>query len=109
MVWVGYLACKVTTENGLWLVFLQITTFNISLVVHGTCAEVNEQKNGERDPYAAAKEMGIFTVIESPRNMTTSTIIQRILTNHEAYKKRNEKKVKSEKNYYESKTFVNGD
>lgn len=41
---------------------------------------------GERDPYAAAKEMGIFTVIESPRNMTTSTIIQRILTNHEAYK-----------------------
>ncbi len=41
---------------------------------------------GECDPYAAAKEMGIFTVIESPRNMTTSTIIQRILTNHEAYK-----------------------
>lgn len=41
---------------------------------------------GKRDPYAAAKEMGIFTVIESPRNMTTSTIIQRILTNHEAYK-----------------------
>ncbi len=41
---------------------------------------------GERDPYTAAKEMGIFTVIESPRNMTTSTIIQRILTNHEAYK-----------------------
>jgi ethanolamine-phosphate cytidylyltransferase len=64
---------------------------------------------GECDPYAAAKEMGIFTVIESPRNMTTSTIIQRILTNHEAYKKRNEKKVKSEKKYYESKTFVNGD
>jgi hypothetical protein len=45
MVWVGYLACKLTNENGLCLVFLQITTFNISLVVHGTCAEVNELKN----------------------------------------------------------------
>ncbi len=41
---------------------------------------------GESDPYAAAKEMGIFKILESPLNMTTSTIIQRILTNHEAYK-----------------------
>jgi ethanolamine-phosphate cytidylyltransferase len=107
------LACRYVDEviiGAPWVVTKDmITTFNISLVVHGTCAEVNEQKNGECDPYAAAKEMGIFTVIESPRNMTTSTIIQRILTNHEAYKKRNEKKVKSEKKYYESKTFVNGD
>jgi glycerol-3-phosphate cytidylyltransferase-like family protein len=63
-----------------------ITTFNISVVVHGTCAEPNESKNGESDPYAAAKEMGIFKILESPLNLTTSTIIQRILTNHEAYK-----------------------
>ncbi|KAH9549269.1 hypothetical protein CY35_10G008900 [Sphagnum magellanicum] len=86
-----------------------ITTFNISVVVHGTCAEPNELKNGESDPYAAAKEMGIFKILESPLNMTTSTIIQRILTNHEAYKKRNEKKVESENKYYQSKTYVNGD
>ncbi|CAK9216362.1 unnamed protein product [Sphagnum troendelagicum] len=86
-----------------------ITTFNISLVVHGTCAEVNDLKNGEHDPYAAAKEMDMFKVIKSPRDMTTSTIIQRILANHEAYKKRNEKKVESENNYYQSKTYVNGD
>jgi hypothetical protein len=45
MVWVGYLACQLTIENGLCFVFLQITTFNISLVAHGTCAEVNELKN----------------------------------------------------------------
>jgi hypothetical protein len=41
---------------------------------------------GEHDPYAAAKEMDMFKVIKSPRDMTTSTIIQRILANHEAYK-----------------------
>ncbi|KAG0570713.1 hypothetical protein M758_6G175700 [Ceratodon purpureus] len=86
-----------------------ITTFNISLVVHGTCAEVNEVKNGESDPYAAAKAAGIFTVIKSPRNITTSTIIRRILANHEAYKKRNEKKMESEEQYYQSKTYINGD
>jgi hypothetical protein len=39
------LAKKLNTENGVWLVLNQITTFNISLVVHGTCAEVNELKN----------------------------------------------------------------
>jgi len=86
----------------------QITTFNISTVVHGTCAE-DELLNGEADPYAAAKAMGIFTLIQSPRNITTSTIIRRILANHEAYKKRNEKKVESENKYYQSKTYVNGD
>jgi ethanolamine-phosphate cytidylyltransferase len=64
---------------------------------------------GENDPYAAAKELGIFKLLESPLNMTTSTIIQRILTNHEAYKKRNEKKAESENKYYQSKTYVNGD
>jgi ethanolamine-phosphate cytidylyltransferase len=64
---------------------------------------------GEHDPYAAAKEMDVFKVIKSPRDMTTSTIIQRILANHEAYKKRNEKKVESENNYYQSKIYVNGD
>lgn len=86
-----------------------ITTFNISLVVHGTCAEENLLKNGEIDPYSAAKAAGIFSEIKSPRDITTSTIISRILANHDAYKKRNKKKEESEKNYYLSKTYVNGD
>ncbi|KAL2620396.1 hypothetical protein R1flu_000601 [Riccia fluitans] len=86
-----------------------ITTFNISLVVHGTCAEPNDLKNGEVDPYHAAKAMGIFKLIESPRDLTTSTIIKRIVSNHDAYKKRNETKVLSEKKYYEDKKYINGD
>ncbi|KAG6546431.1 hypothetical protein Mapa_011979 [Marchantia paleacea] len=86
-----------------------ITTFNISLVVHGTCAEPNGELNGEVDPYTAAKALGIFKIIESPRDLTTSTIIRRIVSNHEAYKKRNEKKNLSEKKYYEDKKYINGD
>ncbi|KAG0586668.1 hypothetical protein KC19_2G107600 [Ceratodon purpureus] len=77
-------------------------------VIIGAPWEVSKDM-GEIDPYAAAKEAGIFEVIKSPRDMTTSTIIRRIFANHEAYKKRNEKKVKSEEQYYHSKTYVNGD
>lgn len=86
-----------------------ITTFNISIVVHGTVAESNYLSQGDVDPYKALKAMGIFKTVESPRDITTSSIIRRIVANHEAYKKRNEKKVESEKKYYEDKTYVDSD
>jgi ethanolamine-phosphate cytidylyltransferase len=53
--------------------------------------------------------MGIFQVLDSPLDITTSTIIRRIVANHEAYQKRNAKKEASEKKYYEQKSFVSGD
>lgn len=86
-----------------------ITTFNISLVVHGTVAESNDFQKEKDNPYSVPLSMGIFKVLESPLDITTSTIIRRIVSNHEAYQKRNEKKVASEKRYYEGKTFVSGD
>ncbi|XP_021724989.1 ethanolamine-phosphate cytidylyltransferase-like [Chenopodium quinoa] len=86
-----------------------VTTFNICLVVHGTISEANPLINGDADPYVVPKSMGIFRVIESPQNITTSSVAQRIITNHEIYKKRNLKKVQSEKKYYEEKTYVSGD
>lgn len=86
-----------------------IKTFNISLVVHGTVAENGDLVNGENDPYIAAKELGIFKVIESPRDILTTTIIKRIVANHEQYKKRNEKKGESERKYYEGKTYISCD
>lgn len=86
-----------------------IKTFNICLVVHGTASEPNPLLDGNADPYSVPKNMGIFRVIESPKAITTSSVAQRIMSNHEAYKKRNDKKVQSEKKYYEQKTFVSGD
>ncbi|GAQ92628.1 CTP:phosphorylethanolamine cytidyltransferase [Klebsormidium nitens] len=82
-----------------------LTTFNISLVVHGTRAEPNERA-ADDDPYALPKEMGIFRVIDSSRDITTSTIIKRIWANHESYMARNEKKQKSEAAYLASKSYV---
>lgn len=86
-----------------------ITTFDISLVVHGTVAEESDFKNEKHNPYEVPISMGIFKVLESPLDITTSTIIRRIVSNHEAYQKRNEKKAESERRYYEQKTHVSGD
>ncbi|OWM86909.1 hypothetical protein CDL15_Pgr015945 [Punica granatum] len=80
-----------------------IITFNISLVVHGTVAESNASAMVGADPYAVPKSMGIFRLLESPKDITTTSIAQRIVANHEAYTKRNAKKTKSEKKYYAEK------
>ncbi|XP_077223225.1 phosphorylethanolamine cytidylyltransferase 1 isoform X2 [Tasmannia lanceolata] len=90
-----------------------ITTFNISLVVHGTVAESINFQEGKSNPYAVPIDMGIYQQLESPLDITTTTIIKRIVSNHEAYQvpfhKRNEKKAESERKYYEVKTFVSED
>ncbi|KAF6167305.1 hypothetical protein GIB67_043166 [Kingdonia uniflora] len=85
-----------------------ITTFNISLIVHGTVAE-SSLLLGESDPYAAPKSMGIFRMLESPKNITTTSVAKRIIANHEVYKKRNAKKTESENRYYAGKQHVSGD
>lgn len=84
-----------------------IMTFNISLVVHGTVAE--NSLYSETDPYEVPKSMGIFRLLESPKDITTTSVAQRIMANHEAYEKRNAKKAQSEKRYYEEKQYVTGD
>ncbi|XP_028781322.1 ethanolamine-phosphate cytidylyltransferase-like [Neltuma alba] len=84
-----------------------ITTFNISLVVHGTIAENNDFQKENSNPYAVPISMGIFQILESPLDITT--INGRIVANHEAYQKRNEKKGESENRYYEDKSYVSGD
>ncbi|KAK6789828.1 hypothetical protein RDI58_013628 [Solanum bulbocastanum] len=86
-----------------------VTTFNISVVVHGTVSERNSSTGEEHDPYAVPKNMGIFRVIESPKDITTTSVAQRIIANHEIYVKRNTKKEASEKKYYEEKQYVSGD
>ncbi|XP_074273700.1 ethanolamine-phosphate cytidylyltransferase-like [Silene latifolia] len=86
-----------------------IKTFNISLVVRGTVSEANPLVNDDTDPYAVPKKMKMFRMLESPKHITTSSVAHRIITNHEAYKKRNAKKVASEKKYYQEKIYVSGD
>lgn len=86
-----------------------ITTFNISLVVHGSVSEDNDFQKEKDNPYDVPISLGIFKLLDSPLEITTSTIIKRIVSNHDAYQKRNERKAESERRYYEDKAFVSGD
>ncbi|KAI3524070.1 hypothetical protein L1887_02705 [Cichorium endivia] len=86
-----------------------IATFNISIVVHGTVSESDSSLNGTVDPYSVPKSMGIFRTLESPKNITTTSVAQRIKANHEIYEKRNAKKEASEKKFYEERKYISGD
>ncbi|GFP90872.1 ethanolamine-phosphate cytidylyltransferase [Phtheirospermum japonicum] len=107
------LACRYVDEviiGAPWEVTKDMmTTFNISLVVHGTVAENNAFLNGKPDPYAVPRSMGIFQTLESPKDITTMSIARRIIANHEIYEKRNATKEASEKKYYAEKKYVSAD
>ncbi|KAJ7973697.1 ethanolamine-phosphate cytidylyltransferase-like [Quillaja saponaria] len=106
------LACRYVDEviiGAPWQVTKDmITTFNISLVVHGTVSE-NNTLTSKDDPYKVPRSMGMFRLLESPKDITTTSVAQRIIANHDAYMKRNAKKAASEKRYYEEKKYVSGD
>jgi ethanolamine-phosphate cytidylyltransferase len=72
----------------------------------GVWAEPNPFLQSCGDPYAVAKEMGIFELVASPRSMTTSTIVDRIVANRGAFEQRNARKAASEAAYYQDKAFV---
>ncbi|XLS78239.1 hypothetical protein HN51_062464, partial [Arachis hypogaea] len=62
-----------------------ITTFNISLVVHGTIVKNDDFHKEESNPYVVPISIGIFRVLVSPLGITTITMIRRIVSNHEAF------------------------
>lgn len=47
--------------------------------------EYDDVPQDEGNPYGVPISMGIFKVLDSPLEITTSTIIKRIVSNHEAY------------------------
>lgn len=40
---------------------------------------------GKADPYEVPKSLGMFQMLESPKNITTTLVAQRIMANHEIY------------------------
>jgi hypothetical protein len=52
-----------------------------SILVLSTLIFMQEQSN----PYAVPISLGIFQILDSPLDITTTTIIRRIVSNHEAY------------------------
>lgn len=84
-----------------------LRTFNISMVVRGSLTETRGRDSMDEQRYALPRERGIFRLLPSPSNVTTRSIIQRIVDNRAAFEARNKKKVASEEAYYSgSKDYV---
>jgi len=77
-----------------------LTTMNIKIVAHGANNIDYNAEEIKSDPYVLPKELGIFQEIKIERNLTTDSIIQRIISNRQRYEKRNEKKTASEAEYF---------
>lgn len=75
-----------------------IETLNISVVVQGS---VSDYPDEESDPYSVPRQMGILKLFDSPSALTTTGIVDRILTHRAKYLERNAKKEKKEVAEYE--------
>ena len=86
-----------------------LTTFGIGLVVRGTTHETaTREAASEEARYAVAKSKDMLRMLPSPSNMTSATLIRRIVENREQFEARQAKKVVSEEAYYAgAKQFVN--
>ena len=80
-----------------------ITTMNIKVVVGGALPKF---PSATEDPYAVPRELGLLQEIESGSDMTTETVIQRIIENRSAYLARNAAKEDKEISYLAKKEFV---
>ena len=80
-----------------------LTTFNINLVVRGTMHEITDRKTASEDErYHIPCQRNILKYLTSPSSTTSAELIQRIVKNRQQFESRQEKKKKSEKEYYET-------
>ena len=65
--------------------------YKVDVVVHGKTDVLPDLDN--QDPYALPKQMGIYSEVETPySDISTDTIIERIVLNRKLYEARNRRK-----------------
>jgi len=83
-----------------------LLTFGVSLVVRGNVHESGDPAS-EETRYAVPREKGMFRVLKSPSNMTSVTMIKRIVDNRAQFEQRQAKKTQTEAEYYKgAKQYV---
>lgn len=83
-----------------------LTTFGIDCVVRGTIHETMD-RSSEARRYELPVQKGMFARMESPSDVTSSTIIKRIVGNRAQFEERQARKAKSEAEYYKTaKNYV---
>ena len=83
-----------------------LTTFNISLVLHGTVYEAGGGGGYGERYYSVPIEQNMFVEIASPSTITVREIINRIMANRGAFEEKFKRKHKSEAAYHNEKTYV---
>mmetsp|Transcript_27465 Transcript_27465/g.69306 ORF Transcript_27465/g.69306 Transcript_27465/m.69306 type:complete len:426 (+) Transcript_27465:159-1436(+) len=107
----GVLSCRYVDEvvmGAPWVVTSDLmTTFNISVVAHGT---QYDRTTGGSDDYVDAyripKERGIFREVPSTAEGGVVEIIERVLKNREEFERKFTKKSAQEDAYYSNKKYV---
>lgn len=87
-----------------------IKSLKITLVVHGSEAKFDSDyqvKSEQDDPFAVPRKLGIFQQIESVYDMTSEVLVKRLIDNRDKYVKKFQSKSEKEKNYYQTKEYVN--
>lgn len=64
--------------------------FKVDIVCHGTTPVSPDIDHS--DPYAEPKRRNKFKLVESENDMTTETLVQRIIANRLSFEERNKKK-----------------
>jgi len=90
----GVLSCRYVDEvviGAPWAVTREmIETMRLKYVVHGCCPV--DMLPGKPDPYAEAKEAGVYREIDSGCTLTTQDIVHRVVQRHQEFLERNRKK-----------------
>lgn len=86
-----------------------LTTFGIDLVVRGTVHEATDREAAsEVERYKAPKARGILRTIFSPSDLTSASLIRRIMSKRAEFEEKQARKSQSEAAYYASaKQYVN--
>jgi ethanolamine-phosphate cytidylyltransferase len=89
-----------------------VASLNIAEVVHGTNSDdIGILSHNGEETYAARyrypREIGIFTMIESPSNFKLGSIVKRIQKNQETFQAKFERKMKAENDFYKGKYSKN--
>lgn len=85
-----------------------LTVLNVQVVASGSNMKYDASFNDEskEDPYAIPKSRDMFQTIQTAVEVSTSTVVQRIIDNRLKYEKRNAKRGKKENDYLSTRTYV---
>ena len=83
-----------------------IKSLKINLVVQGTAKKTDDYTEVIEDSYVVPKKMGIYQEIESPYDLSSEVLVQRLINKREVYVQKYKNKIEKEAEYYNNKGYM---